>query len=85
MQELDELRPAPRRTPTAILWLMGIVFVGGGGLLLLLESPTQSPAPAASGTAHRPAMLAEARPRPTPPAGRPASSAAPNLSDLHVP
>lgn len=34
MQELDALRPAPRTTPTAVLWLMAAIVVGGSGLLV---------------------------------------------------
>jgi hypothetical protein len=34
MQELNELRPAPRRTPRAVLGLMAAVVVGGSGLLV---------------------------------------------------
>ena len=34
MQELDELRPAPRTTPTAVLWLMAALVVGGSGALI---------------------------------------------------
>lgn len=84
MQEVDELRPAPRRTPTAVLWLMGIVFAGGTGLLLL-ESPPGKPAPWASVAAQRPPLLAKNQTQPPPPAGRASSSAPPNLSDLQVP
>jgi hypothetical protein len=31
--DVGDLRPAPRTTPTAVLWLMSVVVVGCAGLL----------------------------------------------------
>ena len=36
MHVSDEIRPAPRTTPSAVLWLMAAVVIGGSGLLLCL-------------------------------------------------
>ena len=32
-QEIEDLRPAPRTTPTFVLWLMTLVVLGGGAFL----------------------------------------------------
>lgn len=84
MQELDELRPAPRRTPTAVLWLMGLVVTSGS--LLLLEPVHQGPGPVAPAASLRRPLLADGHARPAARASAlPASSAPPNLSELQVP
>ena len=44
MKELHELRPAPRRAPSPVLWLIAVVIVSGSGLLIS-TLPTQSPQP----------------------------------------
>jgi hypothetical protein len=41
MHDPDELRPAPRRAPSAVLWLMATVVVAGSTLLVL--PPTSEP------------------------------------------
>ena len=43
MQEPYELRPAPRRTPSAVLWMMAVVMLGGSLLLVsaLSTQPSQ--------------------------------------------
>ena len=37
-REISELPPAPRRTPTWALWVMGAVVVGGSATLLGAEA-----------------------------------------------
>jgi hypothetical protein len=39
MQEITDLRPAPRTTPKAVLGLMAAVAVAGSGLLLFVPPP----------------------------------------------
>jgi hypothetical protein len=81
MQELQELRPAPRRTSSAVLWLMAAVVIGGSGLLWVMPgdpTPTTlaAAAPQRPSNATEPWSSAASMPRPEP---------APTLSSLHVP
>lgn len=83
MQELDTLHPAPRRTPTAVLWIMALVVISGGALLLGI--PTESPVTRAAGSTGQPTQLAESRLPPVPPSYGAASSPTHSLSEMQVP
>jgi len=48
MQESHELRPAPRRTPTAVLWLMAMVVVVGSAVLIGAQPRPASDPPTTS-------------------------------------
>jgi hypothetical protein len=83
MQELDELRPAPRRTPTIVLWLMAAVCCIGG--LLLLDAVQKDRANADPDARHpRVGLSAKASPAKRPTGQRP-SGEPPGLSELQVP
>ena len=81
MQTLDEIRPAPRRTPSAVLWLMAAVVVGGSGLLAFAAG---GPAPTRLAAATKPQTPKPATPTPTPAAGA-SPVRDPALSTLAVP
>lgn len=81
MHAFDEIRPAPRTTPLAVLWLMVAVVIGGSGLLVFATSPTAPTTP-----------YATSKPRPTTSADRslasraaPTPGPAPARSTLQVP
>lgn len=82
MRELDELRPAPRRTPTAVLWLMGALVVGGSGLLVWTQ-PTSANLTMADAD-HRASTSRAPRAAAPSSAAKPAT-AAPALGNLQVP
>jgi hypothetical protein len=82
MQDLNELRPAPRRTPRAVLCLMAAVVVGGSGLLVWAP-PT--PAVDALASAAGPAIRMAAVPAPPLPASAAPAPVHPALGTLQVP
>lgn len=82
MQELNELRPAPRRTPRAVLCLMAAVVVGGSVLLVWVPpTPAVGALASAAGSASRLAAL----PGPPVPASAAPASVHPALGTLQVP
>ena len=82
MQDLNELRPAPRRTPRAVLCVMTAVVVGGSGLLVW--APPRSAVGALASAAGSASRLA-ARPAPPMPASAAPASVHPALGTLQVP
>ena len=75
LQEIDELRPAPRTTPTVVLWLMLSVVLGGAAVLAwtppaaLVGPMASANAAAASAGVRKEAPRAAASVAPRDPAG----------------
>jgi hypothetical protein len=82
MQDLNDLRPAPRRTPRAVLCLMAAVVVGGSALLVWApRMPTVGALASAAGPAGRLAAM----PAPPVPASASPAPVHPALGTLQVP
>ena len=58
VKEISDLRPAPRTTPTSLLWTMLVVVIGGVGLLIWSPSGDKANAGASMVRAREPVQAA---------------------------
>ena len=82
MHETHELRPAPARTPSAVLWLMAMVVLGGS--LLLIWAPPPSPGTTLASAASQPTRMPPVH-APMAPASVAPAAFQPPLGTLQVP